>query len=84
MLEKYGRPYRGINSNDIMFTNEYRIILFPKINPKINMIRLNSEDKKNIHSLEINKKRTFFRPKFEVSLLVVGCISKVGLSNLVF
>ena len=51
---------------------------------KINVIRLNSEDKKNIHSFEVNKKRTFFKTKFEISIMVAGGISRYGLSNLVF
>ena len=67
-----------------MFTDECIIVLYAKINPKINIIRLNQNDKKNIHSYEVNKKRTFFRPKFEISLMVAGGISKFGLSNLVF
>ena len=75
---------KKINSSNIMFTDECRIILFPKVNPKINVIRLNDQDKKNIHSFEVNKKRTFFKTKFEISLMVAGGISKVGLSNLVF
>ena len=67
-----------------MFTDECRVILFPKTNPKINVIRLNSEDKKNIHSFEVIKKRTFFKTKFEISVIIAGGISKFGLSNLVF
>ena len=68
----------------IMFTDECRVILYPKRNPEINVIRLNSEDKKNIHSFEVNKKRTFFKTKFEISIMVAGGISRYGLSNLVF
>ena len=109
MFEKYGKPYRGVNSillteehikqrfefsneiikneiksSDIIFTDECRIVLFPKVNPRINVIRLNDYDKKNIHTYEVNKKKTFFRPKFEISLMVAGGITKYGLSNLVF
>ena len=40
--------------------------------------------KKNFHSIDVNKKRTFFRPKFEVILMIAGGIYKAGLSNLVF
>ena len=43
---------KKINSSNIMFTDECRIILFPKVNPKINVIRLNDQDKKNVHSFE--------------------------------
>ena len=75
---------KKIDSSMIMFTDECRVILFPKINPKINVIRLNSEDKNNIHSFEVNKKRTFFKTKFEISVMIAGGISKFGLSNLVF
>ena len=71
LFEKYGKPYRGVNSillteehikqrfefsneiikkeiksSDIIFTDECRIVLFPKVNPKINVIRLNDYDKK--------------------------------------
>ena len=67
-----------------MFTDECRIVLFTKANPKINIIRLNEEDKKNIHSSEVNEKRTFNLPKFEISIMVAGEISKYWLSNLVF
>ena len=67
-----------------MFTDECRVILYPKRNPEINVIRLNTEDKKNIHSFEVNKKRTFFKTKFEISIMVAGGISRYGLSNLVF
>ena len=58
--------------------------IVPRINPKINIIRLNDFDKKNIHSYEVNKKRSFLRPKFEVSVMVAGGITKYGLTNLVF
>ena len=39
---------------------------------------------KNINSYEVNKKRTFNSPKFEVNVMVAGGISEFGLSNLVF
>ena len=109
LLNKYGRPYRGLNSvlltddhvsqrilfaneiikngiksDDIIFTDECRIVLYPKINPKINVIRLNSEDKKNIHTFEVSKKRTYFQPKYETSIMVAGGITKYGLTNLIF
>ena len=109
LLERFGKPYRGVNSilltedhmaqrllfsneiieqkikgSDIIFTDECRVVLYPRVNPKINVIRLNDEDKKNIHSYEVNKKRTFYRPKFEVSLMIAGGITEYGLSNLVF
>jgi len=74
----------NIEAKDIIFTDECRVILFPRRNPKINIIRFNEDDKKNIHSNEVNKKRTFFRPKFEVGIMIKGGISKYGLSNLVF
>ena len=47
---------QGIKSSEIMFTDECRIILYPKINPKINVIRLSDSDKANIHSFDVNKK----------------------------
>ena len=49
---------------------------------KCNQIKL--QDKKNIHSFEVKKKRTFFKTKFEISVMVERGISKFGLSNLVF
>ena len=67
---------KGINSEDIMFTDECNVVLFPRINPKINVIRLNEEDKKNIHTFEVNQKRTYFRPKHETSIMVAGGITK--------
>ena len=67
-----------------MFTDECRVVLYPKVNPQINVIRLSDINKKNIYTFEVNKKRTFYRPKFEISLMVAGGISKYGLSNLVF
>ena len=74
----------GIDGSQIMFTDECRRVLYSKANPKINIIRLNEDDKKNIHSYEVNKKRTFNSPQFEVNVMVTGGISEFGLSNLVF
>ena len=75
---------KGIDFSQIMFTDECRIVLYSKANPKINIIRLNEEDKKNIQTFEVNKKRTFNSPKFEVSIMVAGGVSEYLLSNLVF
>ena len=69
----------NIKSSDIIFTDECRIVLFQKVNPKINVIRLNENDKKNIHTYEVNKKKTFFRPKFETSVMVAGGITKYNM-----
>ena len=41
---------KEIKSSDIMFTDECRVVLYPKVNQKINVIRLSAEDKKNLHS----------------------------------
>ena len=38
---------KEIKSSDIMFTEEFRVVLFPKVSPQINVIRLSEEDKKN-------------------------------------
>ena len=65
-----------IKSSDVIFAGEYRIILFSKVKPKINIIRLIYKDKANIHSFKVNKMRIFLRPKFEIELMVVGGISK--------
>jgi len=35
-----------IEAKDIIFTDECWVILFPRINPKINIIRFNEDDKK--------------------------------------
>ena len=67
-----------------MFTDECRVVLYPKVNPQINVIRLSEEDKKNLHTFEVNKKRTFYRQKFEISLMIAGGITNYGLSNLIF
>ena len=75
---------KKIKSSDIMFTDECRVVLYPKVNPQINVIRLSEEDKKNLHTFEVNKKRTFYRPKFEISLMIAGGITNYGLSNLIF
>ena len=44
-----------------MFTDECRVVLYPKVNPQINVIRLSEEDKKNLHTFEVNKKRACYR-----------------------
>ena len=72
-----------MNSSMIMFTDESRITLYPKLNPKINVIRF-LQKIKNIYSFEVNKKRKFFKTKFEISIMMAGDISRYGLSNLVF
>ena len=46
---------KGIKSEDIMFTDKCRIMLFPKINPKINVIRLSDKDKKKFIVLKLIK-----------------------------
>ena len=56
---------KGIKSEDIMFTDECRIMLFPKINPKINVIRLSDEDKKKSTVLKSIKKEHFWGPNLK-------------------
>ena len=58
-----------------MFTDECRVVLYPKVNPQINVISLSEEYKKNLHTFEVNKKRTIYRPKFEISLMIAGGIT---------
>ena len=70
---------KKIEAKDIIFTDERQVILFPRINPKINIIRFNEAEKKNIHSYEVNKKRAIFRPKFEVGIMIVE-----GFQNMVY
>ena len=84
LLEKFGKPYRGINSvlltkdhllqrlafsneiiekniksSEIIFTDEFRVVLYPRINPKINIIRLSEEDKKIYIHMRLIKKELF-------------------------
>ena len=42
-----------------MFTDECRVVLYQKINPQINVIRLSEKDKKNLHTFEVNEKEHF-------------------------
>ena len=37
---------KNIKSSDIMFTDECRVIPYPKISPQFNVIRLSEENKK--------------------------------------
>ena len=75
---------KKIKGSDIIFTDECRVVLYPRVNPKINVIRLNDEDKKNIHSYEVNKKRAFFRPKFEINVMIGGVSQDTGYLMLFF
>ena len=47
---------KDIKASEIMFTDECRIVLFTKANPKINIIRLNEEDKKIFIQVKLMKK----------------------------
>ena len=49
----------NIKSSDIIFTDECRIVLFPKVNPKINVIKLNENDKKIFLLMKSIRKRIF-------------------------
>ena len=73
-----------ISSENIFFTDECRVVLFPKLNKQNNFVRLNKEDKKNRWRPEIQKMRINETPKFEHSIMIAGGISKYGLSSLIF
>ena len=45
----------NIQSCYIMFTGECRVVLYPKINPKINVIRFGDNDQKNLRMMLIKK-----------------------------
>ena len=74
----------NIKSDKILFTDECRVVLFPKINKSTNVIRFNSEDRKMRWKPEIQQKRANEIPKFEQSIMIAGGICKYGLTNLVF
>ena len=61
-----------------------RVVLYPKVNPQINVIKLSVKEKKNLNTFVVNKKRTFYRTKVEISLMIASGISKYGLSYFVF
>ena len=65
-----------------MFTDEHRVILYPKVNSQMNVIK-SEEGKKTLHNYEENKKRTFYRLKLEISLMIAGD-HQSGLSHLIF
>ena len=74
----------NVNTDNIVFTDECRVILFPKLNKQNNMIRYSKEERKNRWKPDIQKKRENSTPKFEQSIMIAGGISKDGLTNLVF
>ena len=74
----------NINTDNIFFTDECRVVLFPKLNKQNNAIRYNKEERKNRWKPEIEKKRENATPKFEQSIMIAGGICKYGLSNLIF
>lgn len=71
----------NIKVSKIIFTDECKIVLYTKDNPKINIICIIEEDKKDIHFCEVNEKRTFRLPKFEISIMFAGGIRQYCLSN---
>ena len=73
-----------ITSDKILFTDECRVVLFPKFSKVNNIIRYNIEDRKMRWKPEIQKKRANEIPKFEQSIMIAGGICKYGLTNLVF
>ena len=74
----------NINTNNLFFTDECRVVLYPKLNKQNNVIRFNKEDRKQRWKPEIEQKRENATPKFEQSIMMSGGICKYGLSNLIF
>ena len=72
------------NTDNILFTDECRVILFPKLNKQNNLIRYSKEERKNRWRPDIQKKRENSTPKFEQLIMIAGGICKYGLTNLVF
>ena len=73
-----------ITSDNIFFTDECRVVLFPKLNKQNNFIRYNKENRDNRWKPEIQEIRANETPKFEQSIMIAGGISKYGLSSLIF
>ena len=74
----------NINTDNLFFTDECRVVLYPKLNKQNNVIRFNKEDRKQRWKPEIEQKRENATPKFEQSIMIAGGICKYGLSNLIF
>lgn len=74
----------NINTDNIFFTDECRVVLYPKLNSHNNFIRYDKEEKANRWNPYIQRKRANETPKFEKSVMIAGGICKYGLSNLVF
>ena len=73
-----------INTDNIFFTDECRVVLVPKLNRQNNYIRYSKEDRKTLWNPNTQEKRENETPKFEQSIMIAGGICKYGLSNLVF
>ena len=74
----------NINTDNLFFTDECRVVLYPKLNKQNNVIRFNKEDRKQRWKPEIEQRRENATPKFEQSIMIAGGICKYGLSNLIF
>ena len=74
----------NLSSEKILFTDECRVVLFPKLNKANNIVRYNKEERMSRYKPEIQKKRTNEVPKFEQSIMIAGGICHYGLTNLVF
>ena len=74
----------NINTDNLFFTDECRVVLFPKLNKQNNVIRFNKEDRKERWKPEIEQRRENATPKFEQSIMIAGGVCKYGLSNLIF
>ena len=73
-----------ISSNNIFFTDECRVVLYPKLNKQNNFVRFNKENRENRWKPEIQNIRANETPKFEQSIMIAGGISCYGLSSLIF
>ena len=74
----------NFNTDNILFTDECRVVLFPKLNKQNNIIRYNKEDLKKRWKPQIQEKKSNESPKFEQSIMIAGGICKYGLTSLIF
>ena len=66
----------NINTDNLFFTDECRVVLYPKLNKQNNVIRFNKEDRKQRWKPEIEQKRENATPKFDQSIMIAGGICK--------
>ena len=72
-----------ISSDNILFTDECRVVLFPKLNKQNNFVRFSKENKENRWKPEIQKLSSNKTPKFEQSIMIAGVIIKFVLTTII-